>query len=420
MPDLPSRASVGRQADGEPARWNHNPLTDSFRSPVPPPRRRFQLVLIKPSHYDDDGYVIRWWRGMIPSEFARRGLRHRRPIAPSGRCSARTSPSTSTPSTNPPPASTFPGLLARFRAPWRFRPGRARRRPVEPVSARPRYRPAVPRRPECPWRWAAFTSRAACRCSTGAQSTSMPAARWASRCLPARRRADSTRSCTTPPMAGSGPIYNFVNDLPGSSGTPAPFLPEALRFAHARPEHELRRRPRLPVPMLVLHDHQCPGPQVALPLGRRRRASRPAQLAAGHQQVLHHRRQLRAQQGVGSDPRPPDRASREGRHPARPDDPGRHALPQDPALRREVEARRRHPRLHRPREHQPRQPGRRQEAAEQDHRIPEDAARLEGAGHHHHRRLHPRLSRPTPRRRSGATSRSFSTSCRSTSSSSSA
>ena len=28
--------------------------------------RRFQLVLIKPSHYDDDGYVIRWWRAMIP------------------------------------------------------------------------------------------------------------------------------------------------------------------------------------------------------------------------------------------------------------------------------------------------------------------------------------------------------------------
>ena len=29
--------------------------------------RKFQLVLIKPSHYDDDGYVIRWWRAMIPS-----------------------------------------------------------------------------------------------------------------------------------------------------------------------------------------------------------------------------------------------------------------------------------------------------------------------------------------------------------------
>jgi len=32
-----------------------------------PAGRRFQLVLIKPSHYDDDGCVIRWWRALIPS-----------------------------------------------------------------------------------------------------------------------------------------------------------------------------------------------------------------------------------------------------------------------------------------------------------------------------------------------------------------
>ncbi len=32
-----------------------------------PPGRRFQLILIKPSHYDDDGYVIRWWRAVTPS-----------------------------------------------------------------------------------------------------------------------------------------------------------------------------------------------------------------------------------------------------------------------------------------------------------------------------------------------------------------
>lgn len=29
--------------------------------------RIFPLVLIKPSHYGDDGYVICWWRAMIPS-----------------------------------------------------------------------------------------------------------------------------------------------------------------------------------------------------------------------------------------------------------------------------------------------------------------------------------------------------------------
>jgi hypothetical protein len=30
-------------------------------------RAKFILELIKPSHYDDDGYVIQWWRGWIPS-----------------------------------------------------------------------------------------------------------------------------------------------------------------------------------------------------------------------------------------------------------------------------------------------------------------------------------------------------------------
>ncbi len=29
--------------------------------------RRFELILIKPSHYDDDGYVIQWFRSIVPS-----------------------------------------------------------------------------------------------------------------------------------------------------------------------------------------------------------------------------------------------------------------------------------------------------------------------------------------------------------------
>lgn len=35
--------------------------------PTIPPQRRFQLILIKPSHYDDDGYVIQWFRSVMPS-----------------------------------------------------------------------------------------------------------------------------------------------------------------------------------------------------------------------------------------------------------------------------------------------------------------------------------------------------------------
>jgi len=36
-------------------------------APSSNPERRFQLVLIKPSHYDADGYVIQWARSSIPS-----------------------------------------------------------------------------------------------------------------------------------------------------------------------------------------------------------------------------------------------------------------------------------------------------------------------------------------------------------------
>src|SRR5205814_7314489 len=30
-------------------------------------KKRFCLMLVKPSHYDDDGYVIQWFRSTIPS-----------------------------------------------------------------------------------------------------------------------------------------------------------------------------------------------------------------------------------------------------------------------------------------------------------------------------------------------------------------
>ncbi|UYO51624.1 B12-binding domain-containing radical SAM protein [Rhodopseudomonas palustris] len=35
--------------------------------PAAQPPKRFQIALIKPSHYDDDGYVIQWFRSFIPS-----------------------------------------------------------------------------------------------------------------------------------------------------------------------------------------------------------------------------------------------------------------------------------------------------------------------------------------------------------------
>ena len=62
-------------------------------SDIDRPQRRFQLILIKPSHYDDDGYVIQWFRSIMPSNSlaALYGLAI---DAASARCSAPTYPST--------------------------------------------------------------------------------------------------------------------------------------------------------------------------------------------------------------------------------------------------------------------------------------------------------------------------------------
>ena len=39
----------------------HTVATDGRQSPA----KRLGLLLIKPSHYDDDGYVIQWWRSYL-------------------------------------------------------------------------------------------------------------------------------------------------------------------------------------------------------------------------------------------------------------------------------------------------------------------------------------------------------------------
>src|SRR5512132_1663094 len=44
-------------------------LTSAPKPSMALPQRieRFRIVLIKPSKYDDDGYLIRFWKGVLPS-----------------------------------------------------------------------------------------------------------------------------------------------------------------------------------------------------------------------------------------------------------------------------------------------------------------------------------------------------------------
>ena len=65
----------------------------------PTQQREFHIVLIKPTHYDDDGYPIQWFRSAVPSNTLAclNGLA----MEAQHRSLGRTSPSKSTPTTKP-------------------------------------------------------------------------------------------------------------------------------------------------------------------------------------------------------------------------------------------------------------------------------------------------------------------------------
>ena len=101
--------------------------------------------------------------------------------------------------------------------------------------------------------------------------------------------------------AGGGlkPIYNFVNDLPDLEGSTVPFLP--------------RKFVKRTLGTMTTFDagrgcpYQCSFCTIINVQGRKSRKRTPddiehiirLQPGPGHQPLLHHRRQFRAQQGLG-------------------------------------------------------------------------------------------------------------------------
>src|ERR1700761_4709604 len=51
----------------QPSPQELQPAASETRQNATGTRERFSLVLVKPSHYDDDGYVIQWFRSAVPS-----------------------------------------------------------------------------------------------------------------------------------------------------------------------------------------------------------------------------------------------------------------------------------------------------------------------------------------------------------------
>ena len=383
-------------------------------------RRRFQLILIKPSHYDDDGYVIRWWRGMIPSNSLaavygiaadcaeragpRTGRRHRHRGDRRDQCAR----------------IDVPGLVARFRRHGGF--GlvalvgvQSNQYPRALDIARP-FRAAG-----IPVAMGGFHV-SGCLSMLDGHAVELDACRDMGISMfagEAEGRFEIVLHDAAERRARS-PLYNFMNDLPGIEGTPAPFLPKqyVARTLGLSTSFDAGRG----------CPYQCSFCTIINVQGRKSRYRSADD--------VEHLVRLNWAQGISKFFITDDNFARNKAWEAIFDRlielRERDGIPlglmiqvdtlchKIPRLRGEGEARRRDAGLHRPGEHQSRQPRRRQEAAEQDHRIPQDAARLEGAGHHHASPAISSASRRTRRRRSGATSRSSRTSCRSTSSSSSA
>src|SRR5580658_9509697 len=60
------RRSIERASNCDEAGQEFGTMT-SVPGPGSTAERKFHLVLIKPTHYDDEGYPIQWFRSAIPS-----------------------------------------------------------------------------------------------------------------------------------------------------------------------------------------------------------------------------------------------------------------------------------------------------------------------------------------------------------------
>jgi len=189
-----------------------------------PTDRRFQLVLIKPSHYDDDGYVIRWWRAMIPSN----SLAAVYGIAVD--CAERQVLGTDVGIDIDPIDEThtrvnIPALLARFRQCGNFGL-------VALVGVQSNQYPRaldIAR----PLRAAGISIAiggfhvSGCLSMLDGHAVGLNACRDMGIAIFAGEAEEGRLDAVLRDAAAGrlAPVYNFLNDLPGIDGTPSPFLP---------------------------------------------------------------------------------------------------------------------------------------------------------------------------------------------------
>ena len=188
-------------------------------------RRTFQLLLIKPSHYDDDGYVIRWWRAMIPSNSlaALYGIAadcaERNVLGPDVGIEITALDETNT-------RVNIPALLAKLRGNGNF--GlvalvgvQSNQYPRALDIARPFREAGVP------VAMGGFHV-SGCLSMLDGRAVGLDACRELGIAMFAGEAEGRLDAVLQDAARGElAPLYNFMKDLPGIGGTPVPFLPKA-------------------------------------------------------------------------------------------------------------------------------------------------------------------------------------------------
>ena len=363
-----------------------------------PAGRRFQLILIKPSHYDDR----RLCRAVAALDHAvELACRRLQPRQGGGRAQHISAPIC--PSTSYAIDETNTRVRAARRSPphrrqRRPRAGRDYRRAVERIPPRARHRPAVARRGRPGGDRRLPRLRLPGHAEGDPEPTSKPRRISASRSSPARPRKASTRCCTTPRAASFAALQSHEATCRASATSPprpsCRSISSSARSATSTSFDAGRGCP-----------FQCSFCTIINVQGRKSRYRSPDSV----EQIL----RMNWAQGVKRFFITDDNFARNKDWEAiydriiklREEDgmDVRFMIQVDtlchkiPNFIEKSQPRRRHPRVHRAREHQPGESDRRQEAAEQDHRVSQDAARVEAGRHHDLRRLHPRL----PQRHAG-------------------
>ena len=231
-----------------------------------PAGRQFQLILIKPSHYDDQGYVVQWLRSTMPSNSLAavfslaNGAAERKilgedfpiDVVAIDETNTRVKPRDITRRSPKTAVSDLVGIIGvqsnEFPRAHRPRPDLARRRS-----------PSGHRRLPC-FGLPGDVERGARADIKKAQDLGIS--------IFAGEAEEHLDEIVHDASRGElKPLYNHMSTLPDIGDVPSPpFLPARLRRADHRHRDQLRCRARLPVPMLVLHHHQRARTQVALSL----------------------------------------------------------------------------------------------------------------------------------------------------------